>query len=129
MSDEARLLFANEAFYAAFAAGDLEAMTAVWSDAEPLFCLHPGWPLLAGRAAILESWSGILAADVSAMRMEAPSAWLQGEVGVVLCREVLGPSVLAATNLFRLEAGQWRLFHHHAGATRAVPSAGPSVMQ
>ncbi|GAB5469546.1 MAG: nuclear transport factor 2 family protein [Rhodospirillales bacterium] len=120
MSAEAKLTFANEAFYAAFAGGDLEAMTALWSAQDPLYCLHPSWPLLTGRKAIVESWSNILAAGASSMACEAPIAWRQGEVGLVLCRERLGDALLAATNLFRLEGGDWRLFHHHAGQTRVL---------
>ena len=41
--------FANEAFYLAFASKDMDAMTNVWSARDGIVCLHPGWPLLAGR--------------------------------------------------------------------------------
>ena len=54
------MLFANEAFYRAFADGDLAAMDAVWASAAPVACIHPGWNLLDGREAVMASWRAIL---------------------------------------------------------------------
>jgi hypothetical protein len=34
---------------------------------------------------------------------------------VILCVEVLPEGELAATNVFVLEQGRWRMLHHHAG--------------
>ncbi len=121
MAEDTKLLFANEAFYAAFAGRDLEAMAAVWSEREPLYCLHPGWPLLVGRSQVMESWKGILASGGPAIRASDHRVLIEGEVGLVLCRERLDRGVLAATNLFRKEQGLWRLFHHQAGPTQAGP--------
>ncbi len=123
MSEESKLLFANEAFYAAFAAKDLTAMQEAWSAAEPLFCLHPTWVLLVGRDAIMESWVNIFAAEGPTIRPVAAQAWIQGDVGMVVCQERYRRGILAATNLFRQEAGLWRLFHHHAGPSRDIPEA------
>lgn len=119
MSEETRLLFANDAFYTAFAARDMAQMVEVWSAEDPLYCLHPGWPLLVGRATVIESWAGILGAEGPAITVEAPLARIEGTVGIVLCSERLGRGVLAATNLFRKEGGRWRLFHHQAGPTQS----------
>ncbi len=132
MSQDAKLLFANEAFYAAFAAKDLDAMVAVWSEREPLYCLHPGWPLLVGREAVLQSWAGILASGGPTIAGEAESAYAEGEVGLVICTERLGNGLLAASNLFRMEEGRWRLFHHQAGPCQAAPERRqerPEVLQ
>ncbi len=49
-------LFANEAFYLAFAEGDGQAMQALWSCRNELVCIHPGWAALTEREAVLESW-------------------------------------------------------------------------
>ncbi|MEQ8655199.1 MAG: nuclear transport factor 2 family protein [Kiloniellales bacterium] len=125
MSEESKLLFANEAFYAAFATRDFHAMQEAWCKEEPLFCLHPAWPLLVGRQAIMESWSSILSADGPTIGQEGAQAWIREGVGLVLCRERLAGGVLAATNLFRQEAGRWRLFHHHAAPTRDIATAEP----
>ncbi|MEE8533734.1 MAG: nuclear transport factor 2 family protein, partial [Alphaproteobacteria bacterium] len=46
MADEQTVLFVNEAFYQAFADGDLAAMDAVWAREAPVACIHPGWAAL-----------------------------------------------------------------------------------
>lgn len=117
-----RLLFANEAFYAAFAMRDYAAMKALWSAKDPVFCLHPGWPLLAGQEAVLRSWKDILSApQASPIQMTAPVAQVIEGSGLVICYERIPNAVLAASNLFRLEEGEWRLFHHQAGPCQMPP--------
>src|SRR5215469_7466233 len=54
------LLAANLDFYRAFATRDMAAMERVWARETPVLCLHPGWALLRGRDAVLESWRQIL---------------------------------------------------------------------
>ena len=49
MHDRMALLFANEAFYAAFAGHDYAAMEALWARHAPVACIHPGWGVLEGR--------------------------------------------------------------------------------
>lgn len=123
LAERERLLFANEAFYAAFNAGSAEAMAEVWVSQDPAFCLHPGWPLLQGREAVLQSWAGIFRAGTTpAIECRGATAELLGELGLVLCYEVLGGSVLAATNVFRREASGWRLLHHQAGPCQQPPA-------
>ncbi|HJN60958.1 MAG TPA: nuclear transport factor 2 family protein [Alphaproteobacteria bacterium] len=48
MSDEQAVLDANQAFYTAFAGGDMAAMERIWAREAPVCCIHP-----AGRR-----WSG-----------------------------------------------------------------------
>ena len=55
MDDDVRaVLAANQAFYDAHEALDLDAMTAAW-DHDDVVCTHPGWPILRGRALVDES--------------------------------------------------------------------------
>jgi len=115
---EADVLAANASFYRAFTEGDLVSMQALWAREAPLSCLHPGMPALAGRAKVLESWARILERPPPApMTCAEARVQLLGETALVLCYEGSGdnPSHLAATNVFVLEAGTWRLVHHHAG--------------
>src|SRR5690348_3483190 len=56
----ADILLANDAFYAAFADRDDEAMDALWARGALVACVHPGWPPLVGRDAVMASWRGIL---------------------------------------------------------------------
>lgn len=110
------VLFTNEAFYQAFADGDHAAMERVWAREGPVSCVHPGWPPLYTRAAILESWRRILAAGPQpALAFHAPETFALGEVAWVVCREQIGDAVLVATNVFRREQRRWLLVHHQAG--------------
>jgi len=91
-------------------------MEQVWSTREDITCIHPGWNLLRGRDEVLESWRGILENPNQARIVIGGAAvTLLGEQALVLCRELVGGSPLAATNLFVREAGNWKLLHHHSG--------------
>ena len=109
-------LLANEAFYRALGAADMGAMEQVWARLAPVTCLHPGWTLLSGREAVLESWRTILA-NPNQPRIVGGGASVTvfGEAAVVLCREVVSGSPLYATNVFVREEGGWRLTHHQSG--------------
>ncbi len=113
---QAEVLAANEAFYRAFATRDLAAMGRIWAEAAEPICVHPGWTPLIGRAAVMESWAGILG-NPEAPRIRCFRAWasVEGEFARVVCYEIVERSVLVATNLFVRERGEWRLCHHQAG--------------
>lgn len=116
VDDEAVVLAANAAFYAAFTTRDVQAMEALLARRAPVTCIHPGWQPLRGREAVLASWQGILGnPDAPAIRCTRASAHLFGDVAVVLCTELLPNAELVATNLFVREDGEWRLAHHQAG--------------
>ncbi len=55
------VLAANEAFYAAVEAGDLDGLRAVWTDEEGSVCIHPGATAIHGTAAALRSWALVMA--------------------------------------------------------------------
>jgi ketosteroid isomerase-like protein len=125
VSDSDAVLAANLAFYRAFAARDIAAMEALWARRAPVACIHPGWPALAGREAVLESWRGILgnpAAPNIACRDE--EVLLYGDTALVLCREELDGGTLVASNFFVREDGEWRIAHHQAGQL-ITRQAGP----
>ncbi len=116
MPDQHALLFANAAFYAAFVARDVHAMDGVWSKREHVTCIHPGWPVLIGREAVLESWQAILGnSGAPRITCHNASAYSLGSIGYVICYEGLQEGFLIATNIFVLEDGQWRMVHHQAG--------------
>jgi ketosteroid isomerase-like protein len=114
--DEAAVLAANEAFYAAFTARDIEAMNRLWASSRPVSCIHPGWNVLTGREDMLASWYGILS-NPNQPRIVAGGATttMLGEVALVVCRELVAGNPLTATNVFIREAGAWRLLHHQSG--------------
>lgn len=127
MTDEASILFANEAFYAAFAARDLQAMEDIWArDASPT-CVHPGWQPIVGRREVIDSWRDILR-DNHAPQISCSEArvFRCGEGAYVTCNEHMQRSFLIATNIFLREAGEWKLLHHQAGAALSANRTAPS---
>ncbi len=113
---EQEALNANEGFYRALGSSDAGAMENVWARVAPVTCLHPGWTLLSGREAVLESWRTILA-NPNQPRIVGGGASVTvfGDAALVLCREVVSGSALYATNVFVREEGTWRMTHHHSG--------------
>lgn len=115
---EAAVLEANQEFYRAFSRGDYAAMSELWAHHAPVACLHPGARLLSGRAAVLASFRELLAA-APAWKMVSRDATVHlfPPAAFVTCLEANGdqPAHLAATNIFLLEEGRWRMVHHHAG--------------
>jgi hypothetical protein len=115
---EAAVLEANQEFYRAFSRGDYGAMSELWAHHAPVACLHPGARLLSGRAAVLASFRELLAA-APAWKMVSRDATVHlfPPAAFVTCLEANGdqPAHLAATNIFLLEEGRWRMVHHHAG--------------
>lgn len=123
MDDTEQLREANQRFYDAFASQDLAAMDTVWAREAEVACIHPGWPLLDERGSVMASWRAILGdlpgGDAPEVACADPRASVQGEMGFVICKELVGPHELLATNVFVREDGHWRLVHHHAGPVYA----------
>ncbi|MBI1245115.1 MAG: DUF4440 domain-containing protein [Alphaproteobacteria bacterium] len=117
------VLFANEAFYQAFADRDFAAMGALWAESAACVCIHPGWPALSGRKDVLASWQRILQGDTPAIDCHLAEVHFAGETAFVVCYEVVGRDWLVATNAFVREQGRWRLMFHQAGPTPPMTAA------
>jgi ketosteroid isomerase-like protein len=123
MSVRDAVLFANEAFYRAFADRDMRAMDAAWSSRLDVACLHPGWQPLFGRAAVLESWAAILGNPQSPkIRARDAKVQMHGEIAVVVCYEEIDGQFLVASNVFVHEGQIWKMVLHQGGATAGAPS-------
>lgn len=123
MPDTDAVLFANEAFYRAFAACDARAMAEMWSDSHDVACLHPGWGPIFGRADVLASWQAIMAAGTPpGIECFDARAQIHGDMAVVVCFEQLGGGRLVATNLFAREGRAWKMVLHQAGPTAGGPA-------
>ncbi len=119
MTDRDAVLAANAAYYRAFRAGDARAMEDVWAD-EDVTCVHPGWPLLEGREAVMKSWRRILENPAQdAVTRGEERVVVTGDVARVHCEERVAGATLAATNLFARTPDGWRLVHHHASLVAA----------
>lgn len=120
---EQELHGANERFYQAVESLKLEQMDAVWSRDAAVACIHPGWRMLRGWDRVRRSFEQIfqnmphiqfIITDVS--------VGAAGDAGWVNCVEniVTVPgdapqyATVHATNLFRREAGEWKMVLHHA---------------
>ena len=116
MTDSDAVLAANLEFYRAFTTRDLVAMDALWAHEAPVTCVHPGWPAIAGRDAVMESWHSILAnPDAPKIACYDERVMLYGDAALIVCEEELAGGTLIASNLFVRENDSWRIAHHQAG--------------
>lgn len=122
--DHDAVLAATARFYAAFASTDFVAMDALWSADSEVSCIHPGWPPIRGREAVMRSWKAIFESNSGGPtpKCDGPTCHLHGDAAHVVCRERLGNAVLIATKLFCREDGEWRLVHHHASGLARIPA-------
>ncbi len=122
MSEREALLFANEAFYRAFADRDAAAMEELWSRSAPVACIHPGWEALDGREEVMRSWAAIIAnPDSPDLSFHDPHPYLHGDTGLVICYEKIEGQYLVATNAFVREGSLWKMVHHQSGPTAGIP--------
>ena len=114
---------ANAAMYAAFESADVDAMEALWDDLDPeaVVCVHPGWPMLRGRSAVLRSWSAVMAGtDYIQFFLTDVRVAVLGDTAVVTCTENVLTSAdvgqnaaVVATNVLVRRPGGWRVQVHH----------------
>lgn len=114
---------ANQRFYDAFGALDIQLMDQVWEASEQALCVHPGWAPLVGWDPIRASWQGIF--DNSTLmhfNIRPVNVAVRGDSGWVTCVENI-TSVLQgrasnfgvlATNIFVRTPQGWRMIAHHA---------------
>jgi ketosteroid isomerase-like protein len=126
MTDSDAVLAANLEFYRAFTTRDIDAMEALWAERAPVACVHPGWPPLADRSAVIESWRGILSnPDSPRIACYDEQVFLYGDTALVVCEEELDGGTLVASNWFVREDGVWRMAHHQASQLVARRAASP----
>ena len=122
MADEAAVIVANAVFYDALDNLDLDRMDAVLATEEPVRVVHPGWPLVSGREAVLASWERIFDnAGMMQFTVADAEAHIEGDFAWVICTERLTSvqggqvveGIVQTTNMFRREEGAWRMTHHH----------------
>ena len=127
MPAEDDVLAANQAFYAAFEAIDMDAMSDVWEHSDRATCVHPGWGRLHGWAAISASFFALFQNGQSLQfiltneRVDIVDdlAWVSCDENIL--SEQVGGTV-AALNLFARTGDEWRMIVHHGSSI--VPREG-----
>jgi len=130
------VLAANAGFYTAIETGDLDLMQSLWLPGDETVCVHPGAEPLRGTAAILRSWTVVMAnLPYVQFFLTDLAVSVRGDAATVCCSEnVLSAADdsplesfaggrAVATNLFvRTASGAgavWRLWAHHASPVLA----------
>lgn len=116
--DIKEVLAMNHAFYSAHEARDIEAMDTIWDHGASTACIHPGWPILRGWAAVRESWVRIFAGPVrNQFILTNVTASVRGSMAWITLDENLmdraNTGTIAATNLFVRSSSGWKLVLHH----------------
>lgn len=132
MTAESDVRKASERFYAALnrmVKGDMSGMAEAWSHAAGVTTMHPIGGREVGWDAVRESFAQVsgLASDgkvtLADQRLEVVGD-LAYEVGVERGQAVLaGEKVLIeqrVTNVYRREAGGWKIVHHHTDLSPAM---------
>jgi SnoaL-like domain len=128
MTDKDAVLATNAAYYQAFAGADFAKMSGIWA-ADEVSCIHPGWPVLIGRRAVLESYFNILAnPSQEPIEHHSDTVMMSGFEARVFCIEIVGGVQLAATNWFRRVDEAWRMIHHQASLIGPI-AADPAPPQ
>ena len=136
-SDTDAVKAANQRFYEAFGALDIQAMDQVWENSQVAMCIHPGWQPLVGWEPIRDSWQGIFDnTSLMHFNIQYINVAVVGDTGWVTCVENIS-SVLQgrasnfgvlATNIFvrgpsgsggSSTSNEWRMIAHHASASLA----------
>lgn len=127
---------ANRAFYDAFEARDLDAMSEVWERSDRALCTHPGWATLRGWAAVAGSFFALFQSSQSLQFiLTQERVFVQDGVAWVAVDENLlgdqGGSTVAAVNVFVCDAGsgRWRMVCHHGSVVSSTVSDGPEEAQ
>ena len=136
--DVKKMLFATPqdaeaAFYEAFMKHDLEAMMAVWSDDDEVYCVHPRGPRITGVAQVRESWRQIFASAQSvrfqlreqhllhAMMVSVHSVYEH----IVTTTDPRTRGCVLATNIYMRTERGWRMMVHHASPAPALGDMEP----
>jgi hypothetical protein len=85
---------ANTKFYRAFEQLDLSTMTTLWARGVPVSCVHPGWDLVLGHEAVVDSWRAIFEGTSEIhFHNEEAQVTAGSAMGWVVSRELLRTTV------------------------------------
>ena len=118
---------ANRAFYEAFEARDLDAMSSLWEHTDRVLCTHPGWATLRGWGPVAASFFALFQSSQSLQFvLTEERVHVEGDVAWVAVDENLlgdqGGSTVAALNVLVRDAGtgQWLVVAHHGSVVSST---------
>jgi ketosteroid isomerase-like protein len=114
----------NLAFYEAFEARDLDAMSDLWEHSDRVTCTHPGWSVLRGWGAVAASWLAMFQGPQQLqfiltdeqVEVVGDLAWVTVDENII--GDQTGATV-SALNVFVRHDGGWRLVAHHGSSVMA----------
>ena len=128
----------NRRFYEAFESLDINRMEGIWLREDYIKCVHPGWALLSGWDAVMESWRRIFE-NTEQMRFTLANveARVQGDLAWVTLYENLASrlqgqtnaAVVLATNIYERRADGWFMIHHHGSPVMMAEPEPHSTVQ
>lgn len=126
----------EQAYYAAFAQADIEAMMEVWAERDDIVCLHPvSKRYLRGRQAVMENWLGVFAREMD-FKIELHAVHRQQSEGVAVhvseeriyqAGDVDITGIINVTNVFVLTSSGWKMVAHHASHGERLSPEGVAV--
>jgi ketosteroid isomerase-like protein len=127
--DEASVLAVNRAFYDAFEAHDLDAMSDLWEHSDRASCVHPGNTVLRGWAAIGAGWMAIFQGPLEQQFLLAEEhVVVAGDTAwVTLDENILfpdGAATVSTINLFVRSGGGWKVVGHHGAGVAPTADTG-----
>lgn len=125
MDDPDGLSAANQRYYEAFEASDLDAMSDLWERSERATCTHPGWSTLRGWSSIAASFMALFQSPGTLQFVITDlQPVVVGDVGwISLDENLLGDDsgiTVAVLNLFTRGADGWRMVAHHGSVVQAT---------
>ncbi len=128
----------NRRFYEAFESLDITRMESIWVREDYIKCVHPGWALLSGWDAVMESWRRIFE-NTEQMRFTLTNVEtrIQGSLAWVTLYENLASrlqgeanaAVVLATNIYEQRADGWFMIHHHGSPVMMAQPEPHSTVQ
>ncbi len=125
MDKPADVAAANQEYYRAFEAGDMDAMSDVWEHSDRVVCTHPGWSTLRGWGPVAASYATLFqngqhlqfVLTEERVTLHGDAAW------VSLDENLLGDQggvTVATLNVFARTDGRWCMVCHHGSAVAAT---------
>lgn len=122
-TEKENILEANKKFYVALGDRNIDLMRTVFVRDSRAGCTHPGWVMLRGWDAIMQSWENVFdPEDKLNIKLHNVTVDIKGDTAWVTCiqeltyvrREPVMMNVSVSTNIFERTESGWLMVIHHA---------------